>query len=134
MLTVLATEKRMKRFSTTLLSTIVIGLTAIAVHPIFAADPTSSPYGLETAGKEAGLNSSSLNIPSLIGKFLGSILGFTGTLFFVLVVYAGLMWMTAAGSEDRIKKAKQILIAAVIGLVIVLSAYAITQYIGTALG
>jgi len=49
-------------------------------------------------------------------------------------VYAGLMWMTAGGNEDRIKKARQILIAAIIGLVIVLSAYAITQFIGGALG
>jgi hypothetical protein len=43
------------------------------------------------------------------------------------------MWMTAAGSEEQIKKAKQILAAAIVGLIIVLSAYAITQFIGGAL-
>ena len=125
----------MKRFSTILLFIIITGFAVLIAHPIFAVDdPTQGKYGLTTAGKTAGLQTSDLDIPTLIGKFLGSILGFTGTLFFVLVVYSGLMWMTAAGNEDRIKKAKQILIAAVVGLIIVVSAYAITQYIGAALG
>jgi hypothetical protein len=44
------------------------------------------------------------------------------------------MWMTSGGNEERVKKAKQILIAAIIGLVIILSAYAITNFIGTAFG
>ncbi len=95
--------------------------------PVLAADD----YGLSETG--ANLPQST-DLPSLIGKVLGSVLGFTGTIFFILVVYAGLMWMTAGGNEDRIKKARQILIAAIIGLVIVLSAYAITQFIGGALG
>ena len=88
--------------------------------------------GLDTAATQAGLKTST-DIPSSIGRILGSVIGFTGTIFFVLVVYAGLKWMTAAGNEESVAKAKKILTAAVIGLIIVMSAYAITKFIGTVL-
>lgn len=103
----------------------------VAVAFIFLASPAlAEDYGLSATN--ANLPKTT-NIPTLIGSVLGKILGFTGTIFFILVVYAGLMWMTAAGSEEQIKKAKQILAAAIVGLIIVLSAYAITQFIGGAL-
>jgi hypothetical protein len=111
--------------------TIFIGAVFRAV-PVLAEIPKVKD-GLETAAGGTGLIHST-NIPELTGKILGSVLGFTGTIFFVLVVYAGLMWMTAAGNEDSIAKAKKILIAAIIGLIIVLSAYAITTFIGNSLG
>ncbi len=89
-------------------------------------------YGLDGAKTQFGNKlPTNVDIPTFLGKILGSVLGFTGTIFFVLVIIAGLMWMTSAGNEDRVKRAKQILIAAVIGLIIVMSAYAITSFIGT---
>ncbi len=103
------------------------------VSLFFISLPVSAAgdYGLSETGANLPQNA---DLPGMIGKVLGTVLGFTGTIFFVLVVYAGLMWMTAAGNEERIKKAKQILIGALIGLVIILSAYAITQFIGGAVG
>lgn len=89
-------------------------------------------YGLDGAKTQFGNKlPTNVDIPTFLGKILGSVLGFTGTIFFVLVIVAGLMWMTSAGNEERVKRAKQILIAAVIGLIIVMSAYAITSFIGT---
>ncbi len=92
----------------------------------------SGGYGLDGAKAQFGTKlPTNVDIPTFLGKILGSVLGFTGTIFFVLVIIAGLMWMTSAGNEERVKRAKQILIAAVIGLIIVMSAYAITSFIGT---
>lgn len=126
----------MKRLVSILISLnllLVVGSFALAQTTQTTTSNPNSSFGLDKANEQAGLPSS-LDVPSMAGKFLGTILGFTGTIFFILVVYAGLMWMTAAGSEDRIAKAKKILTAAIIGLIIVLSAYAITKYIGSALG
>jgi hypothetical protein len=39
------------------------------------------------------------------------------------------MWMTAGGNDDRIKKGRQFIINGVIGLVIILAAYAIAQWV-----
>lgn len=89
--------------------------------------------GLSTSANQAGLTQVKADIPVLIGRWLAWVLGFTGTIFFILVVWAGLTWMTAAGNEENIKKAQNILKTAIIGLIIVLSAYAITKFVGTAL-
>ena len=47
----------------------------------------------------------------------------------LLLFYAGAMWMTAAGSEERVGKAKKIIKMAVIGLVIVAFAYFVVSFI-----
>ncbi len=69
----------------------------------------------------------------IVGKIVGSLLSFVGVGFFVLVFIGGITWMTAAGNEQQIDKAKQMIIAAVFGLIIVLSAYGITAFIGKTL-
>lgn len=53
----------------------------------------------------------------------------TGLIFFILALYAGILWMTAQGKEDTIAKARNILIGATIGLVVIVSAYGITSFV-----
>ncbi len=99
---------------------------------VFAqGDKSKVLKGLDEAA--TNLPKGSLDIPDLIGQLLSTVLGFTGTLFFILVVWSGLLWMTAGGSQENIKKAQDILKAAVVGLIIVLSAYAITKFVGSSL-
>lgn len=108
------------------------GLKCCAIAPTEEGEELEGGYGLDGAKSQFGDKlPTNVDIPNFLGKILGSVLGFTGTIFFVLVIIAGLMWMTSAGNEERVKRAKQILIAAVIGLIIVMSAYAITSFIGT---
>ncbi|MFA6306523.1 MAG: hypothetical protein WCV70_01360 [Patescibacteria group bacterium] len=69
-----------------------------------------------------------------IGKIVGVALSFLGVAFFILIIYGGYMWMFSMGNEQTAGKAKDIIIAAVIGLVIVLMAYAITTYLSGIVG
>lgn len=62
-----------------------------------------------------------------IGRVLGVALSMLGVVFFFLVFYAGILWMTAHGKSDQIDKAQDILINASIGLIIVLGSYAIVR-------
>ena len=57
------------------------------------------------------------------------ILGFLGIIAVGLIIYAGFMWMTAAGNPDKIATAKKIMIQAGIGLLIILSAFGIAAFI-----
>jgi len=57
------------------------------------------------------------------------VIGLLGMVFFALLVYGGYMYMTAAGKEERVKKAKDTIVAAVIGLIIVLASYAIATFV-----
>lgn len=64
-----------------------------------------------------------------VGMVIRIALSFLGVIFLGLTVYAGILWMTAAGEEEPIKKAQKIITASVIGLIIVVSAYSITNYL-----
>ena len=65
------------------------------------------------------------DVLSLIINVGQLIFGIIGSLAFVMVVYGGFVMVTAAGSAERFKKGVGILIAAVIGVLIALSAYLI---------
>jgi hypothetical protein len=58
-------------------------------------------------------------------------LGFLGLVAVIMIIYGGVTWMTAAGNEERVKKAKQILTYAVIGLSIVLLAWIMVTFVFT---
>lgn len=64
-----------------------------------------------------------------VGKIIRAVLGLLGTIFLALTVYAGVLWLTAAGDEGKVEKAMGILKTGVIGLVIILAAYAITFFV-----
>lgn len=65
-----------------------------------------------------------------LGQLIGGILSFVGVLLLILIIYAGFMWMTAAGNTQKVDKAKDLIVSAIIGLIIILAAYAITAFIG----
>lgn len=65
------------------------------------------------------------------GVLIGSILSFIAVVFMILIIYSGILWMTARGNEQQVEKAKNLIIQAIIGLIIVLSAYVITSFIGS---
>jgi cbb3-type cytochrome oxidase subunit 3 len=64
------------------------------------------------------------------GQIVGAVLGFIGVIFLILMIFAGFTWMMSAGNEQTVDKAKNLITAAIIGLIIVLAAYAITAFIG----
>ncbi len=77
--------------------------------------------------QESGLGTT--NISVIVSNVIKILLSFLGIIFVVLIIYAGFLWMTAAGDENKISKAKTLIAGAIIGLAIVLAAYAITYYV-----
>ena len=91
----------------------------------------TGPYlGLEYG---AATNLSSQDVRLTAERIIYTLLGTLGIVAVVLVIYAGFKWMTSGGNEENVKGAQKILTAAVIGLVIILSAYAITRFVMTQL-
>ena len=83
---------------------------------------------LDSISTQAGLGSVSEAEP-LVGQVIKAILSVVGLIFLVLMVYAGMLWMTARGDEGKVEKSKEIITAAIIGLAITVSAYAITVFV-----
>lgn len=65
----------------------------------------------------------------MIGSIIQASLGVIGIVLLVLVIYAGFLWMTARGNVQIVEKAKATLANAIIGLIIALTAYAISSFV-----
>jgi hypothetical protein len=79
------------------------------------------------AGYDVGAQATSLN--SIIGTIIYVILSLVGVLFFILVVYGAYTWMTSKGNEEKVKKANSLVMNALLGLIITLSAYALSYFL-----
>lgn len=66
-----------------------------------------------------------------IANIIAAVLAVTGTIFLILTVSAGIMWMTAAGNEDKITKAKKMITSSIVGLGVCLLAYTITYFVAS---
>ncbi|OQX71682.1 hypothetical protein B6D52_00685 [Candidatus Parcubacteria bacterium 4484_255] len=76
---------------------------------------------------ESGIGSASM--AEIIGKIVKAILSVLGLVALVIFIIAGFQWMTSGGNKEKIQGAQKLMGAAVIGLVIVIIAYAATHFI-----
>ncbi len=88
---------------------------------------------LGTVGTSAGQTGAAANLPQLIGNMISAILGVLGIIFVVLIIQSGIQYMTSSGAEDKVKEAKKRMVTAVVGIVIILAAYAISSFVITQL-
>lgn len=113
----------------------LITLTIILTLPYFVFGQTSGTEdGILTrlnsvAGKGGYDVAGGADLTSIVGLIIQAILGLLGAVFIILMVYAGYTWMTAAGNEPKIEKAKEMIQTSIIGLIIVLSSWAIWAFI-----
>jgi len=114
---------KMKNFSYCLLL-LIISLSFFIIQPLYA-----DIYGYEQAGTNAGVKEGAQQIPGILGGLAGAALALAGGIFVFLLVYGGIMIMTAAGSPDKAKKGQGIIIWAIIGAVILGAAVIITNLI-----
>lgn len=64
-----------------------------------------------------------------VGKIVRGILGLLGIVFLIYTVYGGYVYLTAGGEEDKVKDAKNIIKHGVIGLIIMVAAFAIAEFV-----
>lgn len=70
-----------------------------------------------------------LSLGAVVATMIKGFLGLLGVIFIILIVIAGYNWMTAAGDEEKIKKATNTIRSAIIGLLIIIAAYSITYFV-----
>lgn len=57
------------------------------------------------------------------------VLGFLGIVGAIMMIYAGFLWLTSGGEEEKAKQGRTLLFQALIGTLIVLTAYTITYFV-----
>lgn len=81
----------------------------------------------QALGETAGFSQQPL--PVIIGNIIRIFLGFLGVVLLIIIIYGGFLYMTSGGEPDKVSKARKWIVNGIIGLVICLSAFAITSFI-----
>jgi lysylphosphatidylglycerol synthetase-like protein (DUF2156 family) len=107
-------------------------LLAVLVLPYFVfADSPSPLKALNEVGSSAGYASANeTSVSSIAGLIVAAALSLLGIIFIILIVYAGITWMTAEGDEAKVEKAQKILRNSIIGLIVTVSAWGIYNLLG----
>ena len=72
-------------------------------------------------------------VQGIVVLVINSILSLLGVIFLIIILYAGFLWMTAGGNDDQVGKAKKLMTNSIIGIVIIVGAYAISYFVLDAL-
>ena len=108
---------KLKNFFTLSWSLVVFNF---AILPIYAADNSYI---------ENPLGSEDISAYDLYARLIFGFLGFTGVVALVMFIIGGFTLMTAAGNTDKIKKGRDTLIWATLGIIIVFASYAILRLV-----
>ncbi|MDO8626082.1 MAG: FG-GAP-like repeat-containing protein [Candidatus Magasanikbacteria bacterium] len=106
---------------------LVLGVGFLVGSQVLAQTLKPSDLGLVPIGEALGMPATDLRL--VVARIIRVALSFLGILALGLMVYAGFLWMTAGGNEERIQESKKMMINAVIGLAIILSSYAIVSFV-----
>lgn len=78
-------------------------------------------------GTQIGLNGTDLVHVAL--RTLQMLLGFAPLISVMMMILGGFMWMTSGGDEERLDKAKKTVSSSVVGLVVIILAWAAVQFV-----
>jgi len=110
------------------LSLMLIG--GISTHPVNA----QIMEGLNKTAQEAQLPGKPAGgFEAAIGGVIGSVMGLIGSILFVYLLYGGFRWMIAGGDSKAVTEAQAIIRNAIIGIAIVVFAYALANFVVTTL-
>jgi cytochrome bd-type quinol oxidase subunit 2 len=120
--------KKSEKFKQIFLLFIIVVLLVLPYF-VFAADLKGSLQALGEASGYKTTEVSETSLAGVIGMIVSAFLGILGVIFVILIVIAGNKWMTAMGEEEKVREAKDTIRRAIIGLIIVVGAYAIWAYV-----
>ncbi|MBU1202588.1 pilin [Patescibacteria group bacterium] len=69
------------------------------------------------------------SIPELAGQMIRGLLGISGALALFFLVWGGILWMTSSGNSERVKKGKDSIVWAILGLVVIFLSYIVINFV-----
>jgi archaellum component FlaF (FlaF/FlaG flagellin family) len=115
-------EKRVEKAKTTMTASIV-GF-ALAVGAPMLLNEIYTIFGRDRSWP-------SLTLREVVSAVLNLLLSIIGILAIITLVVGGIMYMTSAGEEDRINKAKSIVTYSIIGIAVALAGLVIVRAVAT---
>jgi hypothetical protein len=107
-----------------------IGTTVgLLVMPLVTKAALDSTLGLSNGNVGSATGLGTQDVRQTIGKIINVALSLLGVIVLVIIIYGGFLWMTAGGNDEKVGEAKKWIFGGIIGLVIILSAYAIASFV-----
>lgn len=110
-----------------------LGLVSLMALPAFAQQRPLSPddLGVGAIGGEIKLGGG--DVRTTAARIINVALGFLGIVSVVIVLMGGFKYMLSGGSTEKTDEARKLIVSGIIGLAIILSAWAITTFVVTRL-
>ncbi|HAM88098.1 MAG: hypothetical protein US83_C0017G0022 [Candidatus Falkowbacteria bacterium GW2011_GWC2_38_22] len=127
--------KNTKKLFTGLVAVFFIALLFfVRISPLLADNSLwGQQSGMGTDSGQIGSAFGDINketdLKSLVVNIIKILLSILGLFFTVLIILAGFRWMNSRGNEDEVSKAKSQLLNSIIGIIIIIAAYAITIFV-----
>ena len=77
---------------------------------------------------QGGLNTTN-TVPQIVGNVIKVILGVSGTVALIFIIWGGIQWMISKGDQGKIASARKLMTSGMIGIAIIAAAYAITDFV-----
>lgn len=101
---------------------------AVAIPAVTFAQPAADPYGVNAVG-DSGLNLSGGDVRQTAARLINVALGFLGIIAVIIVLIGGFKYMLSGGDQSKTEEARKLIVSGIIGLAIILSAWAITSFV-----
>lgn len=106
------------------LLSLLLGAVPVIAHAQTVTIPTPSSVSNSKFGSVTAIIQNGFNIVITVASVV----------FVVLMLIGGMMYLASAGNDESTKKARQLMLDSVIGLVIVVTAWAVGLYVLRVLG
>lgn len=116
---------KLKKLAISMATLAIVAAPAIALAAAGTVD--ADTIGLDAANE--GLGMGSKDIRTTVGSVIRAFMGLLGLVAVVIILLGGFKWMTSGGEEAKVQEAKKLIISGIIGLIIILSAYAIANFV-----
>lgn len=83
---------------------------------------------LQKVVRDGGM-STDRNLPSLVSFVIKTVLGIFALVTLIFIIQSGIKWFTAKGMPDKIQESRKVLTSSIIGMFIISTAYASTDFV-----
>lgn len=107
---------------------LMVAMLLMVATPFMLHAQTNPQDELNKTAGVAGI-SSQTDLTVIIGRMVKIVIGFLGVIALIIILIGGFKWMTSGGDSEKIKSARQLMTNGIIGLVIIVLAYAIVSFV-----
>jgi type IV secretory pathway VirB2 component (pilin) len=105
----------------------LVSLMVFALAPVVSAQIDFGTNDMDTLADSAGYGEA--NFTDVAGKIINVVFSLLGLAAVIIIIVAGFQWMTSGGDKEKIDGAKKLMTSALVGLIIVVLAYAIADFV-----